>query len=156
MDRRTPLQRGGSYKRFLNFLQVRLPTALQNIDDVGNAERSILSVSAAVVTTIIHTRLKPRQPRLRRSGCLPPCAGCGSGTVAAIALPPEFVIGPNDTLSVLFWRGKDMSADVVVRPDGTSPSAVERHPGAGLTPDQLREGFSGGTPIHRGRVRRSW
>jgi polysaccharide export outer membrane protein len=64
----------------------------------------------------------------------------GLGPVTAIAVPPEFVIGPNDTLSVLFWRDKDMSADVVVRPDGniTLPLLNDIQ-AAGLTPDQLRE-----------------
>ena len=30
----------------------------------------------------------------------------------------DYVIGPDDVLTVVFWRDKDMSADVVVRPDG--------------------------------------
>ena len=34
------------------------------------------------------------------------------------AAAPNYVIGPDDVLSVVFWRDKDMSADVVVRPDG--------------------------------------
>lgn len=28
------------------------------------------------------------------------------------------LIGPNDVLEVMFWRDKDMSAEVTVRPDG--------------------------------------
>ena len=28
------------------------------------------------------------------------------------------MIGPDDVLPIVFWRDKDMSADVVVRPDG--------------------------------------
>ena len=49
----------------------------------------------------------------------------GGGDVGAQAPPPldnpaaNYVIGPDDVLSVLFWRDKDMSYDVVVRPDGT-------------------------------------
>jgi polysaccharide export outer membrane protein len=43
-------------------------------------------------------------------------------------------------LSVVFWRDKDMSADVVVRPDGrvTLP-LVSDVMAAGLTPEQLRD-----------------
>jgi len=70
---------------------------------------------------------------------VPPQA-TGLGRVAATAPPTEYVIGPNDTLSVLFWRDKDMSADVVVRPDGniTLPLLNDIQ-AAGLTPEQLRE-----------------
>jgi len=57
----------------------------------------------------------------------------------APALPPGYVIGAQDVLSVVFWRDKDMSADVVVRPDGniSLPLLNEVH-AAGLTPEQLR------------------
>jgi polysaccharide export outer membrane protein len=58
----------------------------------------------------------------------------------AVATPPGYVIGTEDVLSVVFWRDKDMSADVVVRPDGniSLPLLNDVH-AAGLTPDQLRE-----------------
>ena len=36
----------------------------------------------------------------------------------AVVPPPGYVIGPDDVLSIVFWREKDLSADVVVRPDG--------------------------------------
>ena len=42
----------------------------------------------------------------------PPAAPAGA------TLPAGYVIGPDDVLSIVFWRDKDMSADVVVRPDG--------------------------------------
>jgi len=48
-------------------------------------------------------------------------------------------VGTGDVLSIVFWRDKDMSADVVVRPDGmiTLPLLNEMQ-AAGLTPEQLR------------------
>ncbi len=53
----------------------------------------------------------PRRRRRRRS---PP-----RRLPAGVELPPgDYVIGPDDILSVVFWRDKEMSADVVVRPDG--------------------------------------
>lgn len=54
--------------------------------------------------------------------------------------PADYVIGPDDVLVVLFWREKDLSAEVVVRPDGriTLPLLNDVH-AAGLTPDQLRD-----------------
>src|SRR4051812_3573184 len=41
-----------------------------------------------------------------------------SAADASVASPSDYVIGPDDQLSVVFWRDKDLSADVVVRPDG--------------------------------------
>lgn len=59
--------------------------------------------------------------------------------VTGVTPPPDYVIGPDDQLSVVFWREKDMSSDVVVRPDGkiTLPLLNDVH-AAGLTPEALR------------------
>ena len=105
------------------------------------ATRSFLSVAAAMVATLatLSAQAKPADPqKIGVPAAVPRAAGLGP--VAAIAPPPEYVIGPNDTLSVLFWRDKDMSADVVVRPDGniTLPLLNDIR-AAGLTPEQLRE-----------------
>ncbi|MEO5895015.1 MAG: polysaccharide biosynthesis/export family protein [Vicinamibacterales bacterium] len=66
-----------------------------------------------------------------------------SGAVAAPSgpvLPAGYVIGPDDVLSVIFWREKEMTAEqVVVRPDGKiSLALVNDIQAAGLTPDELR------------------
>jgi polysaccharide export outer membrane protein len=110
-----------------------------------NAKRSLLSVLAAVVTTLVtlSAQATPAAPqKIGVPAAVPRPASLG--TVAAITVPAEYVIGPNDTLSVLFWRDKDMSADVVVRPDGniTLPLLNDIQ-AAGLTPDQLRERILG-------------
>lgn len=57
-----------------------------------------------------------------------------------VVIPPNYVIAADDVLAVMFWREKDLSADVQVRPDGkiTLPILNEMQ-AAGLTPDQLRE-----------------
>ena len=53
---------------------------------------------------------------------------------------PNYVIGPDDVLSVVFWRDKDMSCDVVVRPDGKiSLPLVNDIQAGGLTPSELRD-----------------
>jgi polysaccharide export outer membrane protein len=59
---------------------------------------------------------------------------------AGVAPPPGYVIGNDDVLMILFWREKDMSAEVSVRPDGkiTLPLLNDVQ-AAGLTPDQLRD-----------------
>jgi polysaccharide export outer membrane protein len=58
----------------------------------------------------------------------------------AVKPPEDYVIGTDDILTVSFWREKDLSTDVVVRPDGkiTLPLINDVY-AAGLTPDQLRE-----------------
>jgi polysaccharide biosynthesis/export protein len=62
-----------------------------------------------------------------------------AGRVAAQA-EPDYIIGPDDVLSVVFWRDKDLTGDVVVRPDGKiSLPLVNDIQAGGLTPNQLRE-----------------
>src|SRR4051794_14186621 len=62
-----------------------------------------------------------------------------SAASAGSVLPAGYVIGPSDVLSIVFWRDKDMSADVTVRPDGkiTLPLLNEVTAG-GFTPEELR------------------
>jgi polysaccharide biosynthesis/export protein len=56
-----------------------------------------------------------------------------------VPLPTGYVIGAEDVLSVVFWREKEMSAEVVVRPDGKiSLPLLNDMDAAGFTPDQLR------------------
>jgi len=54
-------------------------------------------------------------------------------------LPADYVIGPNDVLLVFYWREKDLSAEVAVRPDGkiTLPLLNDVQ-ASGLTPEALR------------------
>ena len=63
-----------------------------------------------------------------------------SVAAGAVVVPPSYVIGADDVLSILFWRDKDLSvSDVTVRPDGkvTLPLLNDLQ-AAGRTPDQLR------------------
>lgn len=58
---------------------------------------------------------------------------------AGITPPADYVIGPDDVLSVTFWRDKDLSGDVTVRPDGKiSLVLLNDIQAGGLTPEQLR------------------
>ena len=76
-------------------------------------------------------------------------AGTGGGrsaaappTRASSTAPnlPDFIIGPGDVLTVEFWREKNVSGDVIVRPDGRiSVPLLNDVQAAGLTPEQLRE-----------------
>lgn len=69
-----------------------------------------------------------------------PTAAPAAPVANAPPAPPGYVIGPEDVLSIIYWRDKDMSVDVQVRPDGKiSLSLLNDVDAAGLTPDQLRE-----------------
>ena len=58
---------------------------------------------------------------------------------AGVTPPAGYTIGPDDQLSIIYWREKDMSADVVVRPDGLiSLPLLNDVQASGLTPEQLR------------------
>jgi polysaccharide biosynthesis/export protein len=56
-----------------------------------------------------------------------------------VLTPAGYVIGPEDVLTIMFWKDKDMSGDVIVRPDGNiSTPLLNDIQAAGLTPDELR------------------
>ena len=57
-----------------------------------------------------------------------------------VTVPPEYTIGADDVLSVVFWRDKELTSDVTVRPDGkiSLPLLNDVH-ASGLTPAQLKD-----------------
>lgn len=62
-----------------------------------------------------------------------------------VTLPKDYVIGVEDVLSVVFWSAtaKDLSAEVLVRPDGKiSLPILNDVPAAGMTPEQLAAAIS--------------
>jgi polysaccharide biosynthesis/export protein len=92
----------------------------------------VLSFSFAVLLGVcLATSASAQQPAPAAPPPVTPPAGA--------ALPPGYVIGPDDVLTIVFWREKDMSAEVVVRPDGKiSLPLLNDVDAAGITPDQLR------------------
>ena len=59
-------------------------------------------------------------------------------TAVAAAVPKNYVIGVEDVLNVVFWRDKDLSAEVVVRPDGKiSLPMLNDVAAVGMTPEEL-------------------
>jgi polysaccharide biosynthesis/export protein len=69
-----------------------------------------------------------------------PRTGTDGGAATPPVLPKGYVIGPEDLLSVVVWREKDLSGDVVVRPDGKiSLPLLNDIQAAGLTPEQLAQ-----------------
>lgn len=89
---------------------------------------------AAPMQVPVQTPQKATQPP---AGPTPTAA---SVAAAAVVVPPEYVIGSEDVLSIVFWRDKEMSSEVNVRPDGmiSLPLLNDVH-AAGLTPDQLKD-----------------
>lgn len=81
----------------------------------------------------------PVQPATAQPPAPAPVGGSQPGAQAA-AVPPDYVIGPDDVLSVVFWEQQNHGGDVIVRPDGkiTLP-LINDVQAAGLTPDQLRQ-----------------
>ena len=90
-------------------------------------------VAIALIVAYCGMALAAQQPG-SSSGGPSPATAPQSGS-----LPPDYVIGTDDVLGVLFWRDETMSADVVVRPDGRiSLPLLNDIDVAGQTPDQLR------------------
>lgn len=59
-------------------------------------------------------------------------------TLTPLTLPKDYVIGVEDVLNIVFWSAKELSAEVLVRPDGKiSLPILNDVPAAGMTPEQL-------------------
>ena len=83
-----------------------------------------------------------KPPATPRTNGVPPVPAVPAAPAVpgAIVPPAGYVIGPDDVLSIVFWREKDLSAEVVVRPDGKiSLPLLDEIEVVGLTPAELRE-----------------
>ncbi len=97
-----------------------------------------LFVSMAIVALSSSSSLSAQKPPATSTPARETSAAVVGAT--ATAVPPDYVVGPDDVLQLVFWREKDMSAEVTVRPDGMiSVPLVNEVTAAGLTPEQLRE-----------------
>jgi polysaccharide export outer membrane protein len=68
-----------------------------------------------------------------------PRAATSSAPASNVTPPPDYVIGPDDVLTIVFWREKELSSDVAVRPDGKiSLPLLNDISASGLTPEELR------------------
>ena len=97
-----------------------------------------LTRALALAACLMSTGAAAQQP----PAATPPsgAAVASRGAAPAVAVPADYVIGPEDVLSVVFWRDKDMTGDVSVRPDGkVSLPLLNDVQAAGLTPAQLRD-----------------
>jgi polysaccharide export outer membrane protein len=108
---------------------------------VGSRQIGFATMVACLAVVATHaeaqTPVPPQTP--------PPTAQNSSPAAAADAVvsPPGYTIGPEDQLSIVFYNDKNMSADVVVRPDGKiSLPLINDVQASGLTPEQLRTHLS--------------
>jgi polysaccharide export outer membrane protein len=104
-----------------------------------------VAACAAAQTTTLPVLQAQTRPTATIASAPSAAAALGSPAAAvdAIAPPADYVIGPDDVLSVVFWRERDMSADVAVRPDGRiSLPLLNDIRAAGLTPEELRRSIA--------------
>jgi polysaccharide biosynthesis/export protein len=79
------------------------------------------------------------KPAAPAQGTPTPTVDAAKALAKGVVVPADYVIGPEDVLVVVFWREKDLTSEVVVRPDGRiSIPVIQDVEAAGLTPDQLR------------------
>jgi polysaccharide export outer membrane protein len=100
---------------------------------------SVILVSGFMLASLAG-RVAPAVAQTTKSapaGTVAPAAA--STAAAAVALPSDYVIGPEDVIGILVWREQEMSGDVPVRPDGmiTLPLLGDMR-AAGYRPDELK------------------
>jgi polysaccharide export outer membrane protein len=73
-----------------------------------------------------------------QSTAQPQAVNTNPATFTPPTLPKDYVIGVEDVLNVVFWSAKELSAEVLVRPDGKiSLPILNDMPAAGMTPEEL-------------------
>jgi polysaccharide export outer membrane protein len=101
------------------------------------AKYSFVAVLALVMET--GSALGQSQEQKPASGATAAPAAVATATAAGVSTPAGYLIGPDDVLAVVYWREKELSADVIVRPDGMiSLPLLNDIRAQGLTPEQLR------------------
>jgi polysaccharide biosynthesis/export protein len=103
---------------------------------IGAGVLGLFLAHAAVASAQSSPRSTTAKPQVT-----PRTTSSSSSSGSSGVVPPAgYVIGPDDVLGVMFWREKDMSADVVVRPDGmiTLPLLDDIRV-TGMTPAELRQ-----------------
>ena len=96
----------------------------------------IAALCSAPLPVLAQTAAPPAQPAQPPT----PVAVPKAQPPAPVAVPKDYVIGVDDVLIVVSLNEKDLSAEVVVRPDGKiSVPMLNDVPAAGMTPEQLAE-----------------
>lgn len=118
-------------------------TRMKNLCFVNSSRLPAWGVAVSIVFSLAaHADAQTASPAAQPAPAATAPARTGGAAPAATAgvvAPPGYVIGPDDSLDIVFWREKDLSAAVVVRPDGMiSLPLINDVRAEGLTPEQLR------------------
>lgn len=101
--------------------------------------RSKNIASLALVIAIAVPAFAQEQQPAPSASAVPPAAAAAPRPTDPV-VPPGYVIGTDDVLSIMYWKDKDMTSDVQVRPDGRiALPLINEVQAAGLTPEQLRQ-----------------
>lgn len=104
---------------------------------VQNASRPATAAATPAAPGATTNAAAPSAPAVNAKPAVPAPA---TGAAAGLTVPAEYTIGADDVLSIVFWRDKDLTSDVTVRPDGNiSIPLINDVRAAGLTPAQLKE-----------------
>jgi polysaccharide export outer membrane protein len=99
---------------------------------------TMISSALALAATVACLAAEPQGSAATSNGRF--AAAVSHGSNVSAAPPPGYTIGPDDRLKIAFWKNTELTADVVVRPDGRiSLPLLNDIEAAGLTPEQLRE-----------------
>ena len=119
----------------------------------SRASRAVVGIGVALLcgTTALGAQVPPapvpspppaQTPPVKTAPTAPAAPKPAAPTPTApqgVPTPADYVIGPDDLLTVVYWRDKELSGDVAVRPDGKiSLPLLNDIQAAGLTPEQLR------------------
>jgi polysaccharide biosynthesis/export protein len=111
----------------------------KNIADALAYVGSVVCVMclACEVPAFAQAKTPPQQTPPATSNAAPPPAVVRP---ADVAVPRNYVIGPEDLLAIVYWRDKEMSTEARVRPDGRiSLPLINEVVAAGLTPEELQK-----------------
>lgn len=87
----------------------------------------------------------PVQAAPPKTGAKPATGSATTTPASGVAVPADYVIGPNDQLTIKVWRDDTLSGDVTVRPDGKITMLLLNDiQAAGLTPETLRQNIAKG------------
>src|SRR5687768_9572698 len=114
----------------------------RNIDNPGDGERSrgheVVLVLLALWLATVPLVAQTAKPATTAQSV--PAVAAAAPRPTDPVVPPGYVIGADDVLSIVYWKDKDMSSDAQVRPDGRiALPLLNEVQAAGLTPEQLRE-----------------
>jgi polysaccharide export outer membrane protein len=95
------------------------------------------AIAIVIACVMLATPLPAAAQTARQSDTV--AVGAGAAVPEPV-VPNGYVIGADDVLSIIYWREKDMSAEVTVRPDGkVALPLINDLQAAGLTPDAFRD-----------------